>query len=133
MEMEHNTASIQEQEQEIPKIVNKDKLMESENVKDDEEKKSEVKEEDEPKTKDIAVIEEKKTEDNKEENAAASPNGVQKSSSFKEENDLKENEKKALSELRSKIEESILQNKLFEEKKEKEKDIPTTKDGEDKD
>ncbi|WCJ37061.1 Sec14p-like phosphatidylinositol transfer family protein [Euphorbia peplus] len=55
---------------------------------------------------------------------------IEKTSSFKEEtnlsSDLKENEMKALNELRSKLEEAILQNKLFLATKEKEKEIPST-------
>ncbi|KAJ9139600.1 hypothetical protein P3X46_030320 [Hevea brasiliensis] len=129
--MEENTAQIP-QEKEPSKCVSK-KAMETENAKD-EEKMSESKHEDEQKTKEIAVVEERKVAD-KEENDT-SPSGIQKSSSFREESnllsDLKEHEKKALSELRSKIEEAILKNELFQEKKQQEKEISSTKDGEEK-
>ncbi|XP_050221396.1 patellin-4-like [Mercurialis annua] len=49
--------------------------------------------------------------------------------------DLKESEKQALSEFKSKIDEAILLNKLFQETKEKEKEVVITspKDGEEKD
>ncbi|KAJ9164481.1 hypothetical protein P3X46_024055 [Hevea brasiliensis] len=128
--MEQNTVQIQ-QEEEPSKTVT-EKAMETVNAKD-EVNKGESKEQDEHKTKDIVVIEEKKMVD--EENAA-SPSGIQKISSFREESnllsDLKEYEKKALSELRSKIEEAILKNEIFKEKKQQEKETSSTKD-EDKD
>ncbi|KAF3606017.1 hypothetical protein DY000_02047605 [Brassica cretica] len=61
-----------------------------------------------------AVVEEEKDE--------AKPEGVEKISSFKEESDffsdLKESEKKALSDLKTKLEEAIIENTLFKKKKE---------------
>ncbi|XP_072954065.1 patellin-4 [Typha angustifolia] len=71
------------------------------------------------------VPEEKKLEEPKlvAEKDSAVP-AVERSSSFKEEsnflNDLKESERKALIELRAKVEEAILENKLFKKEKEQE-------------
>ncbi|XP_030474770.1 patellin-4 [Syzygium oleosum] len=60
-----------------------------------------------------------------EDEAAAEPKAVEKSSSYREESyflsDLKECERKALSELRSKLEDAILGNALFEKPEEKKK------------
>uniref|UniRef100_A0A5B7BQ70 Patellin-4 n=1 Tax=Davidia involucrata TaxID=16924 RepID=A0A5B7BQ70_DAVIN len=74
----------------------------------------ELKKEDEPKTGE--VVEEKKFE-----GEASSSSVIERSDSFKEESnllsDLKEHERKALIEIRSMLEEAILGNKLFKEKK----------------
>ena len=87
---------------------------------------------DEPKK---VVIEEEKEEKSAVktvEDEALKPSAIDKSSSYKEESnhlsDLKEFEKKALAELKSKLEEAILGNNLFKEdepiKKEKETEQP---------
>ncbi|KDP25078.1 hypothetical protein JCGZ_22613 [Jatropha curcas] len=123
-QMEQDTAQLQQQETVT------EKAMETETVQVEEKKH-----EDEDKKKEVAVVEERNIDDNDKEEISTSPRRIQKSSSFKEESesdflsDLKEHEKKALLDLRSKIEEAILQNKIFEEKKEQEKG----KTGEDKD
>ncbi|KAG8638198.1 patellin-4 [Manihot esculenta] len=127
--MEENTPQIP-QEKEPSKTV----TMETQNAKVDDDK-SDSKEEDDQKPKEIAVVEEKKLAD--EEKNEASSSGLQKSSSFMEESnllsDLKDHEKKALSELRSKIEEAILKNELLQEKKQQEKEASSRRDREDAD
>ncbi|XP_042479096.1 patellin-4-like [Macadamia integrifolia] len=91
---------------------------------------------DEPKT---VEVEEKNTEAEAKARDGNAVAAVSKSSSFKEESnflsDLKDYEKKALIELRSKLEEAILENKLFkkeeakkEEKKEEEKPVEKSKE-----
>uniref|UniRef100_A0A1J3J9A0 Patellin-4 n=1 Tax=Noccaea caerulescens TaxID=107243 RepID=A0A1J3J9A0_NOCCA len=66
----------------------------------------------------VKAVEEKET---KAEEDESKPQGVEKSSSFKEESDffsdLKESEKKALSDLKLKLEEAIVENTLFKKKK----------------
>ncbi|CAH2034569.1 unnamed protein product [Thlaspi arvense] len=65
--------------------------------------------------------------ENKADEDESKPKGVEKSASFKEESDffsdLKESEKKALSDLKTKLEEAIVENTLFKKKKE----IPVVK------
>ncbi|XP_018492146.1 patellin-4 [Raphanus sativus] len=67
--------------------------------------------------KDVVEEEETKVEEDE-----SKPKVVEKSSSFKEESDffsdLKESEKKALSDLKTKLEEAIVENTLFKKKKE---------------
>ena len=76
-----------------------------------------VSEENELKKVDVVV---KEVEADEEEEAEAKPKTVEKSSSYKEESnflsDLKEFERKALNELKSKLEEAILGNNLHEKK-----------------
>ncbi|KAI4299772.1 hypothetical protein L6164_033199 [Bauhinia variegata] len=72
------------------------------------------------------VSEEKSIEDVKTKEESK-PKTVEKSSSYKEESnllsDLKEFEKKALNELKTKLEQAILENKLFEKEEPKKKEI----------
>ncbi|CAN4080233.1 unnamed protein product [Withania somnifera] len=80
----------------------------------------------------------KEGEEEEEEEEEAKPNVVEKSSSYREESnflsDLKENEKKALNELKAKVEEAILGNTLFkkEETSTKKGEGDVKKDDEDK-
>lgn len=68
----------------------------------------------------VKAVEEK--EETKVEEDESKPKGVEKSASFKEESDffsdLKESERKALGDLKSKLEEAIVENTLFKKKKE---------------
>ncbi|ESQ33788.1 hypothetical protein EUTSA_v10007252mg [Eutrema salsugineum] len=81
--------------------------------------------EEETRVKDVVEEEEVKPVEEKETDAEedeSKPKGVEKSSSFKEESDffsdLKESEKKALSDLKTKLEEAIVESTLFKKKKE---------------
>ncbi|OVA05129.1 Cellular retinaldehyde binding/alpha-tocopherol transport [Macleaya cordata] len=89
----------------------------------------EEKKEEEPKTEE--VVEEKENESGDGEVILSTP-AIEKSSSFREEakeySDLKENEKKALVEFKSKLEEAILENKLFKKKDEEQKEKEQQKD-----
>ncbi|MCD7469669.1 Non-classical phosphatidylinositol transfer protein (PITP) [Datura stramonium] len=75
------------------------------------------------------VVEEvEENEKVKEDEEEAKPNTIEKSSSYREESnflsDLKENEKKALNELKSKVEEAILGNTLFKKEETSTKKSP---------
>ncbi|KAJ4916921.1 Patellin-4 [Raphanus sativus] len=92
--------------------------------------------EEEETTVKAVVEEEKETKVEEEEEDDTKPKGVEKISSFKEESDffsdLKETEKKALSDLKTKLEEAIIQNTLFKEKKESPVKVEKKKEAEEK-
>ncbi|XP_065859425.1 patellin-4 [Euphorbia lathyris] len=129
-------------EPENPQI--EEKKMEKEEVKVGETEKLKIEEKDGVEIKipvldtvvDRAIAEtekEKATETEKKGNDEKTE--IERSSSFKEEtnlsSDLKENEMKALNEIRSKLEDAIINNKLFQATKEKEREI-VVKSGEEK-